>query len=237
MLFDNGGTLFGRTPAAEAIVRLAAERGVRVTLADAQARWRGLKAAKSKSPEARLARNRSAAAHRAAYLASYGPLDDICDGLAVAMYERYKTSPETMVPYADTRGTLERLREARVAIGIVSNTGWDIRQGYQHAGLAQLIEVFVLSHEHGRAKPDPALIRHACDQLGVEPTATLMVGNDAPADGGAASAVGCPCLILPHAPAGAPRGLAHVLALAGLDSQAGDPGHSLPATATATLTS
>lgn len=234
MLFDNGGTLFERSPAAEAIVALAAERGIRVSPADARARWSAVKAAKSKSPAARLARNRSAAAHRASYLAYYRPLDTICDGLAVAMYERYKTSPDTMVPYADTRGTLQRLHAAGVAIGIVSNTGWNIRQGYQHAGLAQLIGVFVLSHEHGRAKPDPALIRHACDQLGVQPAETLMVGNDAPADGGAASRVGCPCLILPPAPAGAARGLGHVLALAGLDCPADDPGYPLPDTATLT---
>ncbi len=231
MLFDNGGTLFERTSAAEAIVRLAAERGVRVAPADARARWRALKAAKSKSPEERLARNRSAEAHRASYLAHYEPLDDICEGLAVAMYEHYKTSPDTMVPYADTRGTLQLLREARVAVGIVSNTGWNIRKGYQQAGLAQLIDLFVLSHEHGRAKPDPALVQHACDQLGVEPAATLMVGNDALADGGAASGVGCPCLILPPAPVGARRGLAHVLALAGLNGPIDDPGHSLPDTA------
>lgn len=234
MLFDNGGTLFERASAAESVVALAAERGVRVSLADARARWAALKTAKCTSAEARLARNRSAAAHRAAYVAYYRPLDDICEGLAVAMYEHYKTSPETMVPYADTRDTLRRLHEAGVAIGIVSNTGWNIRTGYQRAGLAHLIDLFVLSHEHGRAKPDPALIQHACDQLGVEPAATLMVGNDAPADGGAASGVGCPCLILPPAPAGSRRGLDHVLALAGLDRPAEDPVCALPDTATLT---
>lgn len=216
VLFDNGGTLFERTPASDAIIQLAAERGVTITFAQAQARWRALKVAKSKTPEARLARNRSAQAHRSSYLSFYRPLDEICGGLAEAMYERYKTSPETMVPYADTPGTLRRLHDAGVAIGIVSNTGWNIREGYRHAGLAHLIDVFILSHEHGTAKPDPVLIQRACDELGVAPSATLMVGNDAPADGGAAVGVGCACLILPPAPLGSARGLDHVLALAGL---------------------
>jgi HAD superfamily hydrolase (TIGR01493 family) len=216
VLFDNGGTLFERTSAPEAIIRLAAERGVTVTFAQAQARWRALKAAKSKTPEARLARNKSAKAHRSSYLAYYQPLDSIADGLAEAMYERYKTSPETMVPYADTPRTLQRLHDAGVAIGIVSNTGWNIREGYRHAGLAHLIDVFILSHEHGTAKPDPVLIQRACDELRVAPSATLMVGNDAPADGGAASAIGCACLVLPPARLGTVRGLDHVLALAGL---------------------
>lgn len=226
VLFDNGGTLFQRTPAPVIIRQLAAQRGVTISLADASARWSALKAGRSKTAEARLERNRSHLAHRAAYTSFYRPLDDICAGLAEEMYERYKTSPDTMVPYADVRSTLERLREAGLATGIVSNTGWDIRQGYQRAGLAHLIDVFVLSHEHGMAKPDPTLIRRACDELGVEPARTLMVGNDAPADGGAATAVGCPCLILPPAPLGSVRGLGHVLALAGLATLSGDPATS-----------
>jgi HAD superfamily hydrolase (TIGR01493 family) len=215
-LFDNGGTLFERTSAPEVIIRLAAERGVSITFAQAQAQWSALKVAKSKTPEARLARNKSAQAHRSSYVSYYRPLDAICDGLAEAMYERYKTSPETMIPYADTPRTLQRLHNAGVKIGVVSNTGWNIREGYRHAGLDHLVEVFILSHEHGTAKPDPALIQRACDELGVAPAAVLMVGNDAPADGGAATGVGCACLILPPARLGTVRGLDHVLALAGL---------------------
>jgi HAD superfamily hydrolase (TIGR01493 family) len=219
VLFDNGGTLFARAPAAESIRRLAAERGRQISLDEASERWRAAKAAKSTTPAARLARNRSAHAHRESYLSFYRPLDEICPGMAEAMYEQYKTSPDTMVPYADTAATLRRLHEAGVAVGIVSNTGWNIRAGYERAGLAHLVGVFVLSHEHGAAKPDPVLIEQACRQLGVCPARTLMVGNDAPADGGAASAIGCPCLILPPARAGSVRGLDHVLALAGLLDQ------------------
>lgn len=223
VLFDNGGTLFERSPAPETIVRLAAERGIEITLEDARSRWRELKVGKSKTPAARLARNRSPQAHRTSYLAWYRPLDEICDGLAEAMYVQYKTSPDTMIPYADTPGTLQRLHDAGVATGVVSNTGWNIREGYLRAGLAHLIDVFILSHEHGTAKPDSVLIQLACDDLGVEPAATLMVGNDAPADGGAAAGVGCPCLILPPARVGSVRGLDHVLALAGLSEGTADP--------------
>jgi HAD superfamily hydrolase (TIGR01549 family) len=216
VLFDNGGTLFQRSPAPEAIVRLAAERGIEITLDDARSRWRELKVGKSKTPAARLARNRSSEAHRTSYLAWYQPLDEICDGLAEAMYLHYKTSPDTMIPYADTPGTLQRLHDCGVATGVVSNTGWNIREGYLRAGLDHLIDVFILSHEHGAAKPDSTLIRLACDDLGVDPAVTLMVGNDGPADGGAAAGIGCPCLILPPARVGSVRGLDHVLALAGL---------------------
>ena len=85
--------------------------------------------------------------------------------MAAAMYARYKTNPQTMVPYADTPRTLRALRAHGISIGIVSNTGWNIREGYQRAGLEALIDVFVLSHEHGAAKPDPVLIARACREL------------------------------------------------------------------------
>ena len=80
----------------------------------------------------------------------------------------------------------------------------------------------MLSHEHGAAKPDPVLIARACGELGVDSAETLMVGNDAPADGGAATRLGCPCLILPPAVVGSVRGLDHVLAIAGLTADLGD---------------
>lgn len=222
ILFDNGGTLFARTSAPEAIRALAAERGVELTLDQARSRWAQVKAAKSATPAARLARNRSGTAHRISYLEFYRPLDEIRPGMAAAMYARYKTNPQTMVPYADTPRTLRELRAYGIRIGIVSNTGWNIREGYQRAGLEALIDVFVLSHEHGAAKPDPVLIARACRELGVDPAETLMVGNDAPADGGAATRLGCPCLILPPAVVGSIRGLDHVLAIAGLDADIGD---------------
>jgi HAD superfamily hydrolase (TIGR01549 family) len=222
ILFDNGGTLFARTSAPEAIRGLAAERGVELTLEQARTRWARIKAAKSGTAEARLARNRSGSAHRASYLEFYRPLDEIGPGMAAAMYARYKTNPQTMLPYADTPRTLRVLREYGVKIGIVSNTGWNIREGYQRAGLDDLIDAFVLSHEHGAAKPDPVLIARACRELGVDPADALMVGNDAPADGGAAIRLGCPCLILPPAVVGSVRGLDHVLAIAGLAEGLGD---------------
>jgi putative hydrolase of the HAD superfamily len=102
-----------------------------------------------------------------------------------------------------------------VRIGIVSNTGWDISQGYAHAGLGGLIDTWVLSWQHGTAKPDPWLFAHACERLRVNPARALMVGNDAEADGGAA-AVGATVLILPEVQPEEPRGLKAVLDLVGL---------------------
>jgi FMN phosphatase YigB (HAD superfamily) len=56
-----------------------------------------------------------------------------------------------------------------------------------------------LSFEHGIQKPHPRLFQIALDQLGVTPRETLMVGDRAARDGGAAS-VGIATLILPAVP-------------------------------------
>jgi haloacid dehalogenase superfamily, subfamily IA, variant 3 with third motif having DD or ED/haloacid dehalogenase superfamily, subfamily IA, variant 1 with third motif having Dx(3-4)D or Dx(3-4)E len=69
----------------------------------------------------------------------------------------------------------------------------------------------VLSYEVGAIKPEPAIFRHACAELGVQPTRALMVG-DTTADAGAAQ-VGCSTLVLPATPPGEPHGLAAILGL------------------------
>ncbi len=222
VLFDNGNTLFYRTSPIDSIVELARQRGVSVTDGTARLAWQEVKEAKRKAkreggPDHRLERNASSDAHRRFYLRQYAPLDDLVAGMAELFYDGHKTSPRTMVPYPDTEQVLCALRDAGVRIGIVSNTGWDISKGYERAGLAASIDVWVLSWQHGTAKPNSRLFTHACEQLGVDPTRTLMVGNDAEADGGAAD-VGCTCLVLPEVGPGQRRGLDHVLQLVGVDA-------------------
>jgi HAD superfamily hydrolase (TIGR01509 family) len=150
--------------------------------------------------------------HRAAYtgLAAMVPVD--VAGLPDALYDRL-LRPEGWLPYADTAGTLRSLREARVPVAVVSNTGFDIRPHFTAWGLADLVDAFVLSYEVGRCKPDPGIFLRACGVLGVEPERALMVG-DTPADAGAVRA-GCATLVLPAADAGAVNGLGASLALAG----------------------
>jgi len=157
--------------------------------------------------------------HRAAFTGLAATVDAAVDGLADALYDRV-LQPEGWQPYADAARTLKALRAAGVPIAVVSNIGFDIRPHFAAWGLADLVDVFVLSYEVGRCKPDPGIFLRACGALGVEPERSLMVG-DTPADAGAVR-VGCPALILPAADPGRINGLATCLALLGRDAPPAD---------------
>jgi HAD superfamily hydrolase (TIGR01509 family) len=151
-------------------------------------------------------------AHRAAYLglaetvtSAAGP-----DGLAEALYGRLRRA-DGWRAYPDTVPTMQALQAAGVPIAVLSNIGFDLRPVGAELGFAPYVSTWVLSFEVGVCKPDPAIFRHACAALGVEPERTLMVG-DTPADAAAVDA-GCLALVLPAAAPGARNGLLGVLDL------------------------
>ncbi|MEV0271321.1 HAD-IA family hydrolase [Hamadaea sp. NPDC050747] len=154
-------------------------------------------------------RDLSAYAHRAAYIGLCETVDSGVDGLAEAIYERVLT-PEGWTVYPDAVPTIRALREAGVAVGVLSNIGFDIRPHLSAWGLGDL--PVTLSYEVGLIKPDPKIFLRACAALGAEPERTLMVG-DTPADAGAVHA-GLRTLVLPAAEPGQANGLSAVLNLA-----------------------
>ncbi|MFD5075044.1 HAD family hydrolase [Streptomyces sp. NPDC058371] len=159
-------------------------------------------------------RDRSAELHRATYtgLSRQVTLPD--PGMHDALYDRHST-PDAWRPYPDALEVLDALRERGVAVGVVSNIGWDLRPVFRAHGLDGCVGTYVLSYEHGIQKPDPRLFATACEALGVAPQDTLMVGDDRRADGGAA-ALGCGVHFVDHLPvARRPDGLRPVLDLVG----------------------
>ena len=215
VLFDNGGTLTHRTSPVAAVRTLAGRLGVDIGEEEAARYWRRSREHSRTLWAEKRRRNLSRAEHRAAYVAGYAPFEEIAPGLADLMYDEWKTSPLTMVPYPDTLPTLKSIASAGLPIGIVSNTGWSIPEGYAATGLDAFIGTFVLSCDIGVAKPDPQPFLLACERLEVPPARTLMVGNNRLADSGAIC-VGCHCLILPPVPPGATRGLRAAADLAGV---------------------
>jgi FMN phosphatase YigB (HAD superfamily) len=135
------------------------------------------------------------------------------EGLADALFQRV-LHPDGWVLYPETRDVLAALRAAGVPIAIVSNIGFDIRPMFEVWDCGRMVESYSLSFEVGRLKPDPALFRHACRQLQVDPERTLMVGNS-PADS-AAVEVGLSAFILPTGAPGVRNGLSAVLDLVGV---------------------
>ncbi|MFI8002962.1 HAD family hydrolase [Streptomyces sp. NPDC086010] len=142
-------------------------------------------------------RDSSARHHREAYtgLARQAGLDV---GLCDVLYERHM-DPAAWQPYPDAGEVLRGLREEGVAVGVVSNIGWDLRPVFRAHGLDGLVDAYVLSYEHGIQKPDPRLFRTACTLLGRDPADVVMVGDDRHADGGAA-ALGCEVRFVDHLP-------------------------------------
>lgn len=211
VLFDWGDTLFFSPMAADVLVEAARERGVTVDRARAERLWDELWAAGKTPEEHAKGRDLSADAHRAVWTALFAPADEIAPGLADVLYERVM-HPSGWRPYPDTADALRALRSRGLRTGIVSNVAYDIRPIFAPHGLAELVDVFVLSFEHGAAKPAASLFAAACRELGTAPAETLMVGDDPVTDGGAlAAGLRVHVLAPPQGPG--PRGFDEVLEL------------------------
>jgi len=137
--------------------------------------------------------------------------------LADALYEEL-TAPASWQPFADTAPVLRALHRADVAVGVLSNTGWDLRDSFARHGLAKYVNEFTLSCEMGLRKPDIAIFRHACATLGADPRVTLMVGDNPGTDGGCVKA-GLSGYLLAPPRDDLPRGLSAVLRLVGVTAE------------------
>jgi putative hydrolase of the HAD superfamily len=213
VLFDFGDTLFERRGGWQLVVETATRLGYPVDDEVARALWRDVQLAARTPEELAKGRDLSAQAHRACWTALYRATDAIGPGMAEALYE-VEAGVDGWVPFPDVAPTLAALAGRGVPIGVVSDTGWDIRPVLAAHGLDGFVGAYVLSFEHGVAKPAAVLFHQACAALGVSPAETVMVGDNPLTDGGAAAA-GLASYILPGVEPGSPRGLAPVVALFG----------------------
>ncbi|MDN0196497.1 HAD-IA family hydrolase [Streptomyces sp. S.PNR 29] len=226
VLFDFSGTLF-RIESADSWLRaVLAEAGLALPEPELAATARALETAGAlpggplplRMPEELAAvweiRDESSELHRAAYTGLSRQVQLPEPRLHDALYDRHMT-PVAWSPYPDAVEVLRTLRERGIAVGVVSNIGWDLRPVFREHGLDEYVDAYVLSYEHGIRKPDPRLFATACADLGVDPRETLMVGDDRRADGGAA-ALGCGVHFVDHLPVTQrPDGLRPVLGLVG----------------------
>lgn len=212
VLFDWRGTLFHDEDEADWIRASAAPLGRALNSDAVNSLVKGLGAA-AEHPEVVAAHQTadcSADLHRAAVLLELR-LADFPSELALACHDRDGQLGASM-PYPDTTAILKRLKVCGMRIGIVSDIHYHLAPHFDHYGLGQFVDSYTLSFEHGVQKPDPRLFRIALEQLGVTATETLMVGDRANRDGGAA-AVGITTLILSPFKNYSARGLDVVLRL------------------------
>ncbi len=97
----------------------------------------------------------------------------------------------------DVPFVLKALHEAGVGVVVISDIHLDLRPLLARQGVGDLIDGYALSFEEGVEKPDPRLFGVALSRLGTRADRTLMVGDLAAKDGGAAN-IGITTLILPR---------------------------------------
>ncbi len=215
VLFDLGDTLIRLAGSGDQLLlRAATALGVaELDPADAAAVWQRVLDRASTAEELAKGRDLSTDRHREVWTLLYA--DAGCERLASGLSEELYTltvSAESWEAFPDTLPTLRALRDRNIPVGVVSDTGFDFRPAMDRLGLSPLVDVVVMSFQHGVCKPAPRLFLTACEQLGVEPRDTLMVGDNPLTDGGGV-ATGLHVLLLPPPAPTTPRGLAPILSL------------------------
>jgi putative hydrolase of the HAD superfamily len=95
---------------------------------------------------------------------------------AAELFHRFGTA-EPYEVYPEVPAALARLREEGLRLGVISN--WDHRlpEVLAQVGLARYLDAITCSSKAGVEKPDRRIFHQAAAELGVEPAATLHVGD------------------------------------------------------------
>jgi len=123
----------------------------------------------------------------AIFLADLGIEDG--GGLIDRVYAEF-TDLANYALFEDVVPALDRLRDAGLALGVVSNFEEWLEQLLEELGVAGYFGVRVISGAEGMEKPDPRIFRLAMDRAGVRPEESVYVGDNPEFDVGPAAAVG-----------------------------------------------
>lgn len=215
VLFDAGDTLIRLAGGdGQLLHRAAASLGPdKLDTEDVARVWQRVLAQAGTPAELAKGRDLSPVRHRDVWIALY--VEAGCDRLAVGLSEALYAltlDVRSWEAFPDTLPTLRALRDLGLRVGIVSDTGFDLRPVFDVLGLTPFLDAVVLSFEVGACKPDPSVFRTACHRLATDQADTLMVGDSPLTDAGAVAA-GLHVLLLPRSAPSGPRGLHHVLSL------------------------
>jgi putative hydrolase of the HAD superfamily len=96
--------------------------------------------------------------------------------------------------YDDVPAALTELRDAGLAVGLVSNSSRDVAEFARHHGLG--VDAGISSFHHGRTKPHASIFRAVLDLLGVGPAEAVMVGDTIADDIEGALALGMRAILM-----------------------------------------
>lgn len=107
------------------------------------------------------------------------------------MVDRFFAARRHYPRFAEIDPLLAELRARGYLLGIVTNGVPDLqREKIAGSGVADLFNASVVSGEIDCGKPDPGIFHHICRELGVEPDACVMVGDNPERDVAGAIAAG-----------------------------------------------
>jgi putative hydrolase of the HAD superfamily len=111
------------------------------------------------------------------------------NGLVDTVYREF-TDLANYALFDDVRPVLERLRDAGLTLGIISNFEEWLDRLLEVLGVRSSFDVRVISGIEGMEKPDPGMFRLALERAGVEASAAVYVGDNPELDVEPALAVG-----------------------------------------------
>ncbi|RDI75817.1 HAD-SF-IA-v1: HAD hydrolase, family IA, variant 1 [Gaiella occulta] len=160
VFLDVGGPIYDDVWYARALLGALRELGAEVTEEDFWREYDGCRRAQAGIRRALAARFLGAGA-------------DVVE-LSARARRRWRYPPEAL--YADVRPALERLA-SRYRLGVLANQPDTTRSALERDGIALLFDVWVISDEIGREKPDPRIFAHALSVAGCEAGEATYVGN------------------------------------------------------------
>jgi phosphoglycolate phosphatase len=133
-----------------------------------------------------------------------GTLDGVAEPTlfeqAMPIFERCyaEESGRRAAPFPGVVAGLEHMRALRLPLGCVTNKAGRFTQALlERTALTRLLDCVVSGDTVARKKPDPLPILHACERLGADARATLVIG-DSLNDVQAARAAGCTVWCVPY---------------------------------------
>jgi HAD superfamily hydrolase (TIGR01662 family) len=105
-----------------------------------------------------------------------GGTGDRIDECAVEIYREWASCQHFHL-YDDVTPALRDLADRGIKVGLISNSHRCLDSFQRHFELYGLVDAAVSSSAHGYLKPHPSIFMSALKQLGVEASASLMVGD------------------------------------------------------------
>jgi FMN phosphatase YigB (HAD superfamily) len=128
---------------------------------------------------AQASRERTGEGRYVRYLAEYLGIADDAERSAIAEWRRGFNVPIGLCHQADGEASqaLQRAREARLVVGVISNSNGSVKRALEIAGLAPQLDFVIDSSVVGISKPDPRIFALGLQAAGTSAEQTVYVGD------------------------------------------------------------